>query len=101
MENTVLLSCFRVQPSFKTDSYCVVYYYNNFVHNNGGWINTANNLITTIEEWCFYEWKEKQIYIKITEDKDEEDIQFTMRVYDHLLKCGIDVLLWEGELNGA
>lgn len=43
----------------------------------------------------------KQIYIKITEeDKDEEDIRFTMRVYDQLLKCGVDVLLWDSESEG-
>lgn len=56
-----------------------------------------DNLIAILEEWCFHEWKERQIYIKITEDKDEKDIQFTMRVYDHLLKFGVDVLLWESE----
>lgn len=99
MENKVLLNCFCL--SDETNHYCVLDYYNFSPNHHGGWINTMDNLITILEERCFHGWKEKQIYIKITEDKDEKDIQFTMRVYDHLLKCGIDVLLWEGDLNGA
>lgn len=98
MKNTILLNC--VCLSTITDSYSIIYYCNNFVHNSGGWIGTADTLVTTVEEWISCVWKEKQIYIKITEDKDEKDIPFTMRVYDHLLKCGIDVLLWEGESEG-
>ncbi len=94
MKNAVLLNCFCL--SNIADDYCVQYY-NDFVHSSGGWISTADKLVTTIEEWSFCAWKEKQIYIKITEDKDEEDMQFTMRIYDHLLECGIDVLLWESE----
>lgn len=95
MKNGVVLNC--VCLSVNTDSYSVIYFYNGLVQNSGGWINTIDNLITILEEWCFGEWKEEQIYIRITDYKDEEDIRFTMRVYDHLLKCGIDVLLWESE----
>lgn len=95
MENKVLLNCFCL--SDETNPSCVLGYYNFSTKCHGGWINTADNLITILEEWCFHEWEEKQIYIKITEDKDEIDIQFIMRVYDHLLKCGIDVLLRESE----
>jgi len=91
MENKVLLNCFCLHNK---NEYCVMCYSD---YSIDGWINTMDNLITLLEERCFCEWKEKQIYIKITEDKDEKDIQFTMRVYDHLLKCGVDVLLWEGE----
>lgn len=96
MKNAVLLSCNCL--SVNRDSYCVTYYYNGFVHSSGGWIGTVDNLMSTVEKWSCDEWGRKQIYIKITEeDKDEEDIRFTMRVYDHLLKCGVDVLLWDSE----
>lgn len=96
MENKVLLNCLCLHN--KNDEYCVMCYSD---YSFDGWINTMGNLITLLEEQCFCEWKEKQICIRIADYKDEEDIQFTMRVYDHLLKCGIDVLLWEGDLNGA
>ena len=95
MENGILLDCFCI--SSETDRNCVLRYYSFSSRHWGICINTTDNLITILEEWCFHEWKEKQIYIKITDYKDEEDIRFTMRVYDHLLKCGIDVLLWEGD----
>lgn len=98
MENAVVLSCNRLSR----DSYCVTYYYNGFVNNSsGGWIGTVDNLLTTVEEWSCGKWGRKQIYIKITEeDKDDEDMQFTMRVYDRLLKCGVDVLLLDSEGEG-
>lgn len=92
MENKVFLNCFCLPTK---NEYCVMCYSDN--HLFDGWINTMDNLITTLKGRCFHEWEEKQIYIRITEYKDEEDMQFTMRVYDHLLKCGIDVLLWESE----
>lgn len=96
MENAVLLSCNCL--SVNRDSYCVTYYYNGSVHSSGGWIGTIEQLLTSVEKRSCDEWGRKQIYIKITEeDKDEEDMQFTMRVYDQLLKCGVDVLLWESE----
>lgn len=94
MENKVLLNCFCLHNK---NEYCVMCYSD---YSIDGWINTMGNLITLLEEQCFCEWKEKQICIKITEDKDEKDIQFTMRVYDQLLKCGVDVLLLDSEGEG-
>lgn len=93
MENKVLLNCYCL--SGESDYNCVVDYRSFSPYHHGGWIATMDILITRLEEWCFLEWKGKQIYIEIREDRDEKDIQFTMRVYDHLLKCGIDVLLEE------
>lgn len=99
MENAVVLSCNCL--SVNRDSYCVTYYYNGSVNASGGWIGTLDNLVAKVEKWSCDGWDRKQIYIKITEeDKDEEDIRFTMCVYDQLLKCGVDVLLWDSEGEG-
>ena len=98
MENKVFLNCYCL--SGETDYNCIVDYYSFSPCHHGGWINTMDNLIIRLKKWCLCKWKEKQICVLIREDRDEKDIQFTMCVYDHLLKCGVDVLLWNGEGEG-